>query len=95
MRADSAINAYKKAIDTLPSSSPTPSQQKQKKQYEDCLHEAEKLNRPKKADVVRVSKDHFQETPLGRVSCIRKEMGMYPMNSSVSSCNSQWCPILT
>jgi len=81
-RAQPAITAYQNAIANLPKSDLTPTQKKQKKQYEDGLLEAEEVMRPKKVDVVYVSKDEIKDTPWERGLDTLKTLGMRPVPTS-------------
>lgn len=93
MRAKPAIAAFKSAMGSLPSSNLSSTQMIQKKQYEDGLREAEELLHPKTADLVHISKDKLKETPMERASEILKEIGMYPVPTSVGMPNSLSLPV--
>ncbi len=67
-KCESAKNAYLKAIECLQDTNRTPAQEKQKKQYEIGLREAEELLRTKKAELHVVNEENVKYTPLG-TSC--------------------------
>lgn len=82
-KAKQAIPAYQNAIANLPKSDLTPAQRKQKKQYEDGLHEAEELMQPKNADVVTLSEDQVEEMPYTRGLKFLKEIEYAPVPTCV------------
>lgn len=71
-------------MDCLPGCDLTPAQQKQKKQYEDGIREAEELVRPKKAKLHTVAEENVKYMPWHQAAKMFKEMGTPPVHSSVS-----------
>ncbi len=89
MRAKPAIPAFKNAIAYLPKSGRTPAQQKQRKQYEDVLREAEELMLPNAAEnVVYLQKDKMKDGPLEKALEMLKDLDIRPVPTSVSQQNS-------
>ncbi len=66
-----------------------PAQQKQRKQYEDGLREAEELMLPKAAEnIVYLQKDKMKDGPLEKALEMLKDLDIRPVPTSVSQQNS-------